>query len=259
MEGAPAMNTSLKSRMHGGETLFGFWHMTASPTVAEVLSQAGYDCCIVDMEHGPGSYLDAQQAMQAMSATACQPLLRVPFNSPVEVKRALDVGAVGVMCPAVNSVEEAEMAARACRYPPAGLRGVAPTVVRAANYGRGWRAYMEQSDRDVLCMAQIETRAGLAAVDAIAAVEGVDMLFIGPMDLSADLGFPGEPDHPEVEAAVRRVAAAAAAAGKLAGSIATPGRDSAALSAAGYRFIMADADVSLLRDGAAASLERLRG
>jgi len=251
------MSDSLKDRMRAGAPVFGFWHMSGSPVVAEILGQAGYDCAMIDMEHGPGSYLDALYAMQAMSATDCEPLVRVPVNSPVEVKRALDVGAVGVMCPAVGSVAEAEIAARSCRYPPDGLRGVAPTVVRAAKYGRGWRAYMEQSDRDVLCMCQIETRGGLDAVDEIAAVDGVDLLFVGPMDLSADLGFPGEPDHPEVDEAIRRVAAAAKAAGKLAGSIPTAGRGSKALVEAGYLFVMADADITLLRDGASESLKRL--
>ncbi len=252
------MSDSLKHRMQSGATVFGFWHMTASPTVAEIMGQAGYDCTIIDMEHGPGSYLDAQMSAQALSGTACQPVVRVPFDSRVEVKRALDLGAVGVMCPAVNSVEEAEEASRACRYPPAGVRGVAPTVVRAANYGRGWQAYMERSDRDVLCICQIETGEAVEVVEGIAAVEGVDLLFVGPMDLSADLGHPGEPDHPAVNEAMRRIEAAARASGKLLGSIPTEGRGSQDLKELGYRFIMADADIALLRDASTESLTRLR-
>ncbi|MEO1190206.1 MAG: aldolase/citrate lyase family protein [Pseudomonadota bacterium] len=251
--------TSLKARLAGSETVFGFWHMTCSPMVAEVLGQAGYDCCMIDMEHGPGSYLDAQTSIQALSATGCQPLVRVPVNSRVEVKRALDIGAVGVMCPAVNSREEAEEAAGACRYPKAGFRGMAPTVVRAADYGRDWRAYMERSDRDVLCICQIETGAAVEAVAEIAAVPGVDLLFIGPMDLSGDLGHPGEPDHPDVDAAMAKVEAAAKAAGVALGAIPTPGRSVAALKARGYHFLLPDGDVPFLRLGAEESLARLRG
>ncbi len=253
------MTQPLKQRLTQGETILGFWQMTASPIAAEILAQAGYDCCIIDLEHGPGSYLDALAAMQAMSATPCAPLVRVPVMSRVEIKRALDVGALGVMCPSVSSVEEAEEAARACRYPPAGVRGMAPTVARGARYGTHWQDYMEQSDRDVLCICQIETRSGVEQIEAIAAVEGVDLLFVGPMDLSAELGVRGQADHPSVNEAMLRVAAAAKANGKALGSILTAQHDRDWLLAAGYSFIMADADVTLLRDGAAASLARLRG
>ncbi|GAB5471010.1 MAG: aldolase/citrate lyase family protein [Rhodospirillales bacterium] len=253
------MSESLKQRLQAGETLFGFWHMTCSPMVAEVLGQSGYDCTMIDLEHGPGSYLDAQTSMQALSATGCAPLVRVPFNSRVEVKRALDIGAEGIMCPAVNTVAEAEEAARACRYPPAGVRGMAPTVVRASDYGRDWQAYMERSDRDVLCICQIETGEAVENVAEIAAVAGVDLLFVGPMDLSADLGHPGQPDHPDVDAAMRKVEAAAKAHAVALGAIPTPGRSSRDLQDLGYRFILPDGDVPLLRAAAEASLAKLRG
>ncbi len=258
-EQGKAMPQSLKQRLQDGETILGFWHMTCSPMVTEVLSQAGYDCCIIDLEHGPGSYLEAQISMQAMSGTSCVPLIRVPVTSRVEIKRALDVGAAGVMCPSVSSPAEAEEAARACRYPPEGVRGMAPTVVRGARYGTIWQDYIEQSDRDVLCICQIETKAAVECVEEIAAVEGVDMLFIGPMDLSADLGYRGQPDHSAVTEGMQRVAAAAKANGKALGSIPTAARDRDWLLAGGYSCIMADGDVPLLRDGAAASLKRLRG
>lgn len=252
------MTQSLKQRLLAGETIIGCWQMTASPIAAEILGQAGYDCCMIDMEHGPGSYLDALAAMQALSGTPCQPLIRVPFMSRVEIKRALDSGAVGVMAPSVNTAEEAREAAGACRYPPIGQRGVAATVVRGARYGKGWQEYMERSDREVLCICQIETAEAVENVEAIAAVEGVDTLFIGPMDLSADMGLLGQPDHPDVDEAMRRVAAAAKANGKTLGSILTPARDVKVLRDAGYTMILADADITLLRDGAAASLQRLR-
>ncbi|MEQ8654277.1 MAG: aldolase/citrate lyase family protein [Kiloniellales bacterium] len=253
------MTQPLKQRLLGGETVFGFWHMTASPMVAEILAQAGYDTCIIDMEHGAGSYMDAQTSAQAMAASGCQPLLRVPVTNRVEIKRALDIGAVGVVCPGIASVAEAEEAARACRYPPNGVRGMAPTIVRPARYGSIWQDYIDQADRDVICICQVETKAAVDSIDEIAAIDGVDMLFIGPMDLSGDLGQRGQPDHPIVDEAMAKVAAAAKKNGKALGSIPTAGRGRDALLAAGYSCIIADADVALLRDGAAASLARLRG
>jgi len=252
------MTWSFKQRLHAGEVAYGFWHMTASAIVAEILAQAGYDCCVIDMEHAAGSYLDALTSMQAMSATGCQPIVRVPFCSRVEIKRALDAGAAGVMVPSVSTVEEAEEAARACRYPASGVRGMAPTVVRAANYGRDWQDYIARADAEVLCVCQIETVEAVENADAIAAVGGVDMLFVGPMDLSGAMGHVGQPDHPDVAAAMEKVFAAARRAGKLVGSIPSQTNPSPALAKAGYDMIVADADVLLLRNGADASIAAFR-
>ena len=229
-----------------------------SPIVAEVVAQAGYDFVLIDLEHGPGSYLDAIALMQAIQGRDCAPLMRVPSNDEVALKRALDTGVVGVMVPAVNTAAEAEAAVAACHYPPRGRRGMAAAIVRGADYGLRAAEYIESAGEELLVMCQIESAEAVENVVAIAGTEGVDMLFVGPFDLSANVGHLGEPDHPEVRAMIARVEAAAKAAGKLLGAIPTPERSAAELVAAGYELIIADADVVLLRDGARASLATLR-
>lgn len=202
--------------------------------------------------------MDAIAMMQAAQGSVCAPLIRVPENDPVMIKRVLDAGVAGVMVPNVNSVDEATAAVAACRYPPRGKRGVAMTIVRASGYGARWQDYAKTADDSLLIMCQIESGPAVAEAAAIAAVDGVDMLFIGPMDLSASLGHLGEPDHPEVQAMIVRVAEAAKAAGKLWGTIPTPGRSADDLFAAGCDLVLAGSDISLLRNAAQANVAALR-
>jgi len=226
--------------------------------VAEIVAQAGYDCVMIDLEHGPGSTLDAISLMQAVQGRACAALLRVPENNPVWLKRVLDAGVAGVMVPAVDTPEEAAAAVAACRYAPRGGRGMAATVVRASEYGADWRAYLTRVEEQLLIICQIESRAAVAAAAEILGVEGVDMVFIGPFDLSASLGHLGDPDHGAVREAILSVEAAAKAAGKLLGGIPTPGRSAQDLYAAGYDLVLADSDVGLLRDAARSGCRALR-
>jgi len=249
---------NLKQRIAERGPQFGCWLEMFSPIVAEVVAQAGYDFVLIDLEHGPGSYLDAISLMQAIQGRDCAPLMRVPSNHEVALKRALDTGVAGVMVPAVDTAAEAEAAVAACHYPPRGRRGMAAAIVRGADYGLRAAQYIESAGAELLVMCQIESAEAVENVAAIAAVEGVDMLFVGPFDLSANLGHLGQPDHPEVRATIARVEAAAQAAGKRLGAIPTPERSAAELVAAGYQLIVADADVLLLRDGARASLAKLR-
>ena len=196
--------------------------------------------------------------MQAIQGRDCAPLMRVPSNDVVALKRALDTGVAGVMVPAVNTAAEAEAAVAACHYPPRGRRGMAAAIVRGADYGLRAAEYIEYAGEALLVMCQIESAEAVENVTAIAGIEGVDMLFVGPFDLSANVGHVGEPDHPEVRAMIARVEAAAKTAGKRLGAIPTPERSAAELVADGYELIVADADVLLLRDGARASLAMLR-
>lgn len=249
---------ALKARLQAGRPAIGWWLELQSPIAAEVLAGAGYDCALIDMEHGPGSVLDAIQLMQAMSGAAVAPLLRVSSNDTAEIKRALDAGVQGVMIPAIASRAEAEAAVAACRYPPEGVRGMAAPIVRASDYGRRWRDYVREANESLLVMCQIESRAGVEAVAEIAAVPGVDMLFLGPFDLSANMGFMGEPDHPEVRAAIAAVEQAAREAGKLLGGIPTPERGIEQLVADGYELLLPDVDTVMIRDAAEASLARWR-
>lgn len=252
-------NTSnLKARLADGEPGVGCWLHLVSPIAAEIVSQAGYDCVMIDLEHGPTSLTEAVGLMQAVQGRDCAPLIRVPSNDPVALKRALDIGPVGVMVPGVNSAEEATAAVSACHYPPEGTRGMAPIIVRAANYGHEWRDYVGRANAELMVICQIETGIAVERAAEIAAVPGVDMIFIGPFDLSADLGHLGAPDHPEVRESILRVEQASKAAGKLLSGIPTPERDAAQLFADGYDLVLSDFDLIMLRDAARASVERLR-
>ena len=252
------MAPDLKSRLLAGEPALGCWLELMSPLVAEIVAQAGYDCVLIDMEHGAAGYSDAIPMLQAVAASGTAPLIRVPSNDPVALKRTLDLGVSGVMIPSVNSRAEAEAAVAACRYPPRGIRGMAPTIVRASDYGRHWQDYVREIDEKFLVICQIESAEAVAAAPEIAAVEGVDVLFIGPFDLSASLGHLGEPDHAEVQEAIASVEQAAQEAGCLMGALPTVARPPAALLAAGYKLILPDADTLILRDGADAGVARWR-
>lgn len=248
----------LKGRLRAGERAFGGFVNAASPVTAEVMARAGYDCLMVDREHGPGDVLTAQMQVTAIRTTGCAALMRVPANDPVELKRALDIGLDGVMIPAIDTAEQARAAVAGCRYPPAGHRGMAAGVVRASGYGTDLTHYLAICERQLLVICQIETARGVDNVDEIAAVDGVDMLFVGPYDLSANLGHLGDPDHSDVDGAIARVAAAAGRAGKLLGIIPTPRRSVAELFGRGFNLVLGGADIILLREAAIAEVVAAR-
>ena len=244
--------------MRAGQAVNGFWLELFSPAAAEIMAGSGYDCAMIDCEHGPGDTGSAIAVMRAMQSTNCTPLVRVPANEPLWIKRVLDAGARGIMVPAVNSPEEAEAAVAACHYPPRGVRGMAAPIVRASDYGRDWQGYVRDIAESLLVICQIETNAALGAVGEIAAVDKLDMIFIGPFDLSASMGFMGEPDHPTVRQAIDRAEEAAKAQGRLLGGIPTPERTPQMLYEAGYDLVLADIDVLLLREGSLAGVAALK-
>jgi 2-keto-3-deoxy-L-rhamnonate aldolase RhmA len=247
-----------KQRMLSGERCFGCWLHLCSPIAAEVLALAGYDAMIIDHEHGFGDLAGAIQIMQAMSATPASSILRVPWNDPVVLKRALDTGPEGVMIPSINSASEARAAVAACRYPPEGMRGAAYGLVRASDYGLAAKDYFENVQDNLLIICQIETAEAVDAIPEIAAVDGVDMLFIGPIDLSGSIGKPGQFDDTAVIALRERAEDAIKAAGKLLGGLAVPNLGIAGMAARGYDFVTAASDITLLRDAALAQLKDMR-
>lgn len=252
------MIPDLKAKLLAGQPAVGCWLELMSPIAAEIVGQAGYDCVLIDMEHGAASYGDAIAMMQAVAASGTAPLIRVPFNDPVALKRALDTGVSGVMIPGIDNSAEAEAAVTASHYPPRGKRGMAPSIIRASGYGRHWQDYIREIGEKLLVICQIESAEAVAQIDQIAAVEGVDMLFIGPFDLSASFGHVGEPDHPEALEAIAKVEAAAKAAGRLLGSIPTAARPIESLISAGHRLILPDVDSLMLRNGASDGVARWR-
>ncbi|WP_249674376.1 HpcH/HpaI aldolase family protein [Pseudomonas abieticivorans] len=178
----------------------GTWLMSGSASTAEALGYAGFDWLLVDMEHVPIEYRDLWHILQAIQCTGAQPIVRLAGNDPVLLKRALDLGAFNVMVPFVENAEQAQAAVNAVKYPPLGTRGFA-AVHRASRYGT-WANYGREANDAVTCILQIETPNALNNLEAIAAIPGVDALFLGPGDLSAACGHIGNPGHRDVQAMI---------------------------------------------------------
>ncbi|XP_010424519.1 PREDICTED: uncharacterized protein LOC104709642 [Camelina sativa] len=195
--------TSLKSRLRGGETLYGLFLLSFSPTLAEIAAHAGYDYVVVDMEHGPGGIPEALDCIRALNAAGTSAILRLPENSATWAKKALDLGPQGIMFPMIESRKDATKAVSYCRFPPDGIRGSAHTVVRASNYGID-EGYLSNYAEEILIMCQVESGEGVKKADEIAAVDGVDCVQMGPLDLSASLGYLWDPGHKKVREMMRR-------------------------------------------------------
>lgn len=234
----------------------GLWSGLASSIAGEIIASAGFDWIVIDGEHGPNDITTLLPQLQAMRGGTAEPVFRVPWNDAVIIKRALDVGARTLLVPFVQNVEEARKAVAASRYPPLGIRGVS-VAPRANDYGRV-QNYHENAHLDTCVLVQIETRSALAEIEAIAAIDGVDGIFIGPSDLAADFGHLGNPKHPEVQDAIadagKRIRAAGKAAGTLSGSV----DDVERLFELGFNFTAAGSDVGLLARGAEAVAARFR-
>lgn len=208
---------SFKRRLLGFEPVFGLFCCSYSTQVVEALAGSGFDYLLFDGEHTPNSWPHLHAQLCALGGSATTSLVRVPGLDAAVIKLLLDMGVGGIMVPNVQSAQEAARAVAMTRYPPHGIRGVAGTV-RATNYGRD-RGYLSRALDTFSLVVQVESAAGVRDAHGIAATEGIDAVFIGPNDLAADMGFPGQPGHPEVGSAVldaiRRVRDAGKAAGVL--------------------------------------------
>jgi 2-keto-3-deoxy-L-rhamnonate aldolase RhmA len=244
-------------RAAGGQTPLGTWIMSASPLVAEAVGHAGFDFGVLDMEHSPLELGGAVQMLQALGGSRMVPVLRVPVNEPVIVKRVLDAGAQTLLFPMVNSADEARAAVAATRYPPEGIRGMAG-MSRAARFGTD-PGYLANANRSIGVIVQLETMAAMQALEAIAAVPGVDALFVGPADLSADMGLPGQSLHPRVLELMTQAAQRAHALHKPIGTLGLDAQAVVRYRAAGYDFVALSSDLGLLIHGARSTLDALRG
>ncbi len=199
-----------------GQPLRGTFLNLGSPLTARLAAQLGFDWVLIDLEHGACTEATLPNLMLAVEGSTCAPIVRVVSNNQDSIKRALDLGAVGVMVPYVSSKQEAEAAVSFTRYPPAGRRGVASSTV-ATSHGLRTDDYHRQASSGILTIVQIETREAVESVEEIAAVDGVDVVFVGPLDLSFNLGCPKQFDHPDLIAATDRVVAACRKENKAAG------------------------------------------
>lgn len=241
----------LRERLRAREPLVGSWVSLADPAVAEMVASLGYDFVLVDMEHTPATLETVEGMARAVDAADgdVPALVRVPGNGHVAIKRVLDLGVRGVMVPMVESAQEARDLVAATRYPPAGVRGVGGG--RAADYGLSMEGYVDTADERIVTIAQVETEAGLENVEAIAGVDGLDALFIGPADLSTALGAFGEYDAEAFVAAVDRILGAGRDAGIPVATLSASADGIERWIDWGFDFLMAGADVGHVLAGAA--------
>lgn len=233
-----------KKALREGFPQIGLWCNTCGNVTAEVIAGAGFDWLLIDTEHAPNELPMVLSQLQAMVGGTAAPVVRPAWNDLVLIKRLLDVGAQNLLVPYVQTVEEARAAVAAVRYPPQGVRGVA-TIHRANGFGR-IKDYPARANDEVCLIAQIETRAALRNLEAIAAVDGIDGLFIGPSDLSADLGHLGNSGHPEVRAAVEDAIHRIRLSGKAAGILAPIEADARHWLALGCTVVAVGSDLGLL-------------
>ncbi|WP_162917586.1 HpcH/HpaI aldolase family protein [Dongia deserti] len=239
------MTTNLKARLKAGEKLLGAWTMTDSPDNAEVMAQTGLDFVLMDHEHGQATLPAAIAQLRAIKGTGCAGLMRVPWNDMIYIKRVLDAGIQGIMVPQVNTPEEARAVVAACRYPPLGIRGAAGGT-RASSYGVDM-GYFGRAADELLVMVQVETPQAVENAAAIAAVDGVDVVFIGPRDLSAYMGKLNKFDDPELRALITMVEQATLKSGKALGTIAPTGALARQLFDQGYSLLISGSDMTHLR------------
>jgi 2-dehydro-3-deoxyglucarate aldolase/4-hydroxy-2-oxoheptanedioate aldolase len=245
----------IKRALKAGEKTSGAWLQMCSPVAAEIMGGAGFDWILIDMEHGPGDFQTLMYQLQAMSAFDTIPLVRAPWNDHVAIKRILDVGAYGVMIPWVNEGEQCEAAVQACKYPPRGVRGTAGPV-RAASFGRDWKEYLPSANDEIMVIVQMETITAVNNIEEILSVDGVDVLFVGPSDLSSSMDHVGDMKHPEVQDAILRVELAAKARGIPLGTVSTSFEQAKELYERGYQFITLCADSSLMVQGSSLMVKR---
>jgi 2-keto-3-deoxy-L-rhamnonate aldolase RhmA len=246
----------LKKRLNAGETLTGCWLNLGSSVTAEIVGLAGFDWVLIDLEHGAGEPKDLLHQLQALEHTGAAPIVRVESVAKQRIHRVLDVGAEGVMCPQIKTIEDAETAIKGIHYPPFGHRGVAK-MVRATGFGKQFDQYRQLTHENLLGIIQIETKEAVDQVEAIAAIEGVDVLFIGPADLSMSLGIFGQLDHPTFTAALDRILTAARNAGKATGILLFDPAEFEKYQAMGIQLIACSSDATFVANGAADLAKKL--
>jgi 4-hydroxy-2-oxoheptanedioate aldolase len=243
----PAPANRLKHRLAAGETLFGCWLGMADPYAAEMAATAGFDWLLIDGEHAPNDLRSTMAQLQVIEPSDSAPIVRLRDDDPARIKQVLDAGAQSLLIPMIESATQAERCLRATRYPPDGFRGVGASMARASRFS-AIPDYLTTANDQICLILQVESRAGLAALDDILLIEGVDSVFIGPADLAADMGHLGNAGHPEVREAIFDALHRIAASGKTAGVLATEDGFIRDCLAAGARFVGVGIDVTAYAD-----------
>jgi 2-dehydro-3-deoxyglucarate aldolase/4-hydroxy-2-oxoheptanedioate aldolase len=247
----------LRRRILAGETLFGAWASLASPGSAELLGRAGYDWVVVDMEHGYTTESELLAHLTAIEGSGSVALVRPQSGERLRIGRALDMGAAGIVVPRLDTADQVREAVTFLRYPPAGQRGVA-LLTRGARLGTVNHAGVAALNADIVGIVQIESPSALDASEELAAIDGVDVLFVGPADLSHSLGIPGQFANPTYQDALRKVVAACRKHGKAPGILLYDHASFRPHLDLGYTFVGLGADISFVNEGAKAALAAAR-
>lgn len=251
----PAPINVLKQRFQAKDTTFGCWLSFAEAAPTEVMGTAGFDWLVIDGEHAPNDIRSIRNQLMALQSSPSPVVVRAPVGEPWIIKQVLDVGAQTILVPMVESGEQAAQLVRACTYPPNGIRGVGATSTRSSRFST-IGDYVQTADEQIALIVQVESQAGIAALDDILAVDGIDCVFIGPADLAADMGHRGNPGHPDVHAAIVETLGRIDAAGKVPGILSLSEDMVEKYLAAGARFIAVAIDVITLSQAAQATARR---
>lgn len=239
---------TFKQRLQSGEAQIGLWVGLAEPYCAELAANAGFDWLLLDGEHAPNDVRSLLGQLQAVAAYPSHPVIRPPIGDAVVIKQLLDLGAQTLLVPMVDSAEQAEQLVRAIHYPPKGIRGVGSALARASRWNT-IPGYLTHADEQICLLVQIENLEGLAHLDEIVAVDGVDGAFIGPADLSASMGHRGNPGHPDVQAAIEDAITRICKAGKAAGILSADQTLARRYIELGAAFVAVGVDTTILMRG----------
>jgi len=248
---------NLKKRLQQGDTLHGCWLNLGSSITAEIVGSSGFDWVLIDLEHGAGTEKDVLHQLQALEHTPAAAVVRIESAQRQRIHRILDLGAEGIMVPRISNATEAAAVASGLHYPPDGNRGIAK-MVRASGFGQNFPEYYKTAKDNILGIVQIETREILHHLDAVAALPGIDVLFIGPSDLSMELGVFGQLDHPHFKDAIKATVNAAQKAGKAAGILIQDPSHYKTYHEHGIRFIACGADGTFVGEGARNMVNKLK-
>lgn len=247
-----------KQALQRKQVQWGFWLGMASPYTAEICAGAGFDWLLIDGEHGPNDIISILSQLQAVSAYSSHAAVRPVEGTTPIIKQLLDIGAQTLLIPMVESAEQASELVRACRYPPQGVRGVGTALARGAKWNRH-QDYLSRANEEVCLLLQVETRAGLENLEDIASTDGVDGVFIGPADLSASLGYIGQPGHPDVQKEIEQAIKTITKAGKAAGILATDIKLARHYQDCGALFIAIGVDTLMLANGTTNLVAQVKG
>ncbi|MGB0798148.1 MAG: HpcH/HpaI aldolase family protein [Planktomarina sp.] len=253
----PAPENHLKHALARGEQQFGIWLALASPSVAELAATIEYDWLLIDAEHGPNDLPRIEAQLRAMAHGNATPIVRVPHDADWILKQVLDLGVQTVLVPMVNTAEQARAVVAACKYAPEGHRGVGYALTRASGFN-SITDYGKTANDQICVIVQVETEQAMQNIDEIAAVPGVDCVFIGPADLSADMGYFGQPDHPAVVKVIDQGIASVVSRGKPIGTILFDANQHADFLAKGGTFLGVGADSTCLTEALSATLGKTK-